>query len=284
LRYGILSHGIGWRLFASCLSLVLPAVAVSGAPVTPSAGVLRPPQDFAFMAEIDGSTQHYVQMLPTNATGDAHDVLIALHGHGSDRWQCVNDGRGEFKAARDFAAAHGMTYLSPDYRASTSWMGPAAEADVIQLIGLLRQQHPSSRIFLTGASMGGTSVLIFACLHPDLVAGVCSQNGTANMVEYPNFADAIAASYGGDKTEKAQEYEKRSPESVPATFTMPVAFAVGGKDSTVPPDSVRRLAAKLIARNGKTVLLIDRKDGGHATSYEDTMASLEFVLHAADAK
>ena len=65
---------------------------------------------------------------------------------------------------------------------------------------------------------------------------------------------------------------------------MPVAFAVGGQDATVPPDSVRRLAGKLKSLNKKDILIIDRPAGGHATTYEDTMQSLDFMLKAADAK
>ena len=263
---------------ACCMALTLPFLATAGEPVA----ALAAPEDLTFKAELDGSTQRYVQMLPKpfDATRP-RDVLIALHGHGSDRWQYIKADRGECKAARDFAAAYGMIYISPDYRASTSWMGPAAEADMVQLIALLRKQHKVRRVFLTGASMGGTSVLVFTALHPDLVAGVSSQNGTANMVEYKNFQDAIAASYGGDKTKKAAEYRKRSPELVPEKFTMPVAFAVGGKDTSVPPDSVRRLAGKLEKQNKKNVLTLDRKDGGHETNYDDTMQTLEFMLQAA---
>ncbi len=275
---GRLGGWLGW-----CVVAALPALALSGEPAAQPAGAtLGDPADLSFKAELDGSAQKYVRMLPKPFdAGKPHHVLIALHGHGSDRWQYVKTDRGECRAARDFAAAHGMIYISPDYRASTSWMGPAAEADLVQLIALLRREHKVDRVFLTGASMGGTSVLIFAALHPDLVAGVGSQNGTANMVEYGSFQAAIAASYGGDKKQKPEEYRKRSPELVPEKFTMPVAFAVGGKDSTVPPDSVRRLAAKIEAVDKKKVLIIDRQDGGHATSYEDTMKTLEFMLGAA---
>ena len=265
-----------------CAVLGLPALTVAGEAAAPAAAGLGDPADLTFKAELDGSVQRYVRMLPkTFDAARPADLLIALHGHGSDRWQYVRAERGECKAARDFAAAHGMIYISPDYRASTSWMGPVAEADLVQLIALLRREHKVNRVFLTGASMGGASVLIFAALHPDLVAGVSSQNGTANMVEYASFQDAIAKSYGGDKAKKAEEYRKRSPELVPEKFTMPVAFAVGGKDSTVPPDSVRRLAGKLEKLDRKKVLIIDRKDGGHATSHEDTMKTLEFMLRAA---
>jgi len=256
----------------------------SMAPMEPSlaAGDRGAPVDVEFKADVDGSLQHYVEMLPKDfQPTQPHDLLIALHGHGSDRWQYVKEERDECKAARDFAAAHGMIFISPDYRAPTSWMGPQAEADLVQIIALLRNKHRVRKIFLTGGSMGGTSVLIFSALHPSLVDGISSQNGTANMLDYQNFQDAIAASYGGNKQQQPEEYRKRSPELAPEKFTMPVAFTVGGKDTSVPPDSVRRLAERLQAMQ-REVLLIDRKDTGHATNYEDTTQALEFILKASD--
>ncbi|MBX7259550.1 MAG: alpha/beta hydrolase, partial [Candidatus Hydrogenedentes bacterium] len=54
------------------------------------------PIDVSFTATEDGTEQRYVVVLPTDFKADApHDVLIALHGHGSDRWQFVNDTRDE---------------------------------------------------------------------------------------------------------------------------------------------------------------------------------------------
>jgi len=236
--------------------------------------------DVEFKADADGSSQRYVEMLPQDFQPTTPcDVLIALHGHGSDRWQYVKDERDECKAARDFAARHAMIMVSPDYRAKTSWMGPQAEADLVQIIALLRNKYRIRKVFLAGGSMGGTSVLIFSTLHPELVTGISSQNGTANMLDYQNFPDVITASYGGNKQQQPEEYRKRSPELVPEKFTMPVAFTVGGKDGSVPPDSVRRLAARLQAMK-REVLLIDRKDTGHTTNYEDTTQALEFILKA----
>src|SRR3989442_1371046 len=160
------------------------------------AAKLGEPADVAFTATVDGTTQYYIQMLPEHFDpANSHHVLIALHGHGADRKQCIG-GRPEFDAARDAAAKYEMIYVSPDYRATTSWMGPKAEADLVQLIGELRQKYKVGKVFLAGASMGGSSALTFTALHPDLVAGVCSQNGTANHVEYENFQDAIQASFG----------------------------------------------------------------------------------------
>jgi hypothetical protein len=79
------------------------------------------------------------------AAGRRGDVLIALHGHGSYRWQFVKEKRDECRAARDVARQHGMLFISPDYRAKTSWMGPAAEADLVQIIGDLKAKHAIGR-------------------------------------------------------------------------------------------------------------------------------------------
>jgi dipeptidyl aminopeptidase/acylaminoacyl peptidase len=241
---------------------------------------LQAPEDIAFTAKLDGTTQYYMQRLPENFQPEQeHHVLITLHGHGSDRHQGVSEWA-EFKAAQDAAAKYGMIYISPDYRATTSWMGPKAEADMVQIIEELRGRHKVGNVFLTGASMGGSSVLTFAALHPDLIAGVASQNGTANHLEYQNFQEAIQASFGGTKAEIPAEYKKRSAEYWPEKLTMPIAFAVGGKDTSVPPGSVLRLAA-ILKELKRPVHLIYHEEGGHSTTYEDTLAGLEFVIGSA---
>jgi dipeptidyl aminopeptidase/acylaminoacyl peptidase len=237
--------------------------------------------DVSFIAKCDHAEQRYVLMLPASFQAkQPRDVLIALHGHGADRWQFVRDIRDECRAVRDVAAAQGMIYVSPDYRAKTSWMGPKAEADLVQIIGELKKKYLVSRVFVCGGSMGGTASLTFAALHPKLVDGVASMNGTANLIEYEGFAEAIAASFGGSKAEIPEEYKKRSAELWPERFTMPVGITAGGKDNLVPPQSAVRLANALKAL-GRDVLLIHREEGGHATNYEDARAIMEFVIEKA---
>jgi predicted esterase len=237
--------------------------------------------DVAFTAVCDGTEQRYVLLLPAGFEPvQPHDVLIGLHGHGSDRWQFVRGPRDECRAPRDVAAAHGMIFVSPDYRAKTSWMGPKAEADLAQIIGELKKKWRVSRVFLCGGSMGGMASLTFTALHPKLVDGVASMNGTANMVEYEGFPDAIAASFGGSKAAVPGEYKKRSAEFRPQRFTMPVGITASGQDTVVPPQSVMRLAKALKAR-GRDVLLIYREEMGHSTSYDDAKAIVEFIIQKA---
>jgi len=239
------------------------------------------PKDVVFEAEVDGTEQRYVLLLPLGFDAkESHDLVVALHGHGSDRWQFVRADLAETRAARDVAARHDMIYVSPDYRATTSWMGPKAEADVVQIIRDLKAEYSIRRVFIVGASMGGSSGLTFAALRPDLVDGVCSQNPTANHLEYENFQDAIAETFGGTKAQIPREYKKRSAEYWPENLTMPVAITVGGKDESVPPGSAIRLAGVLKAI-GRKVLLINREETGHTTSYEDTITAFEFVISEA---
>lgn len=227
------------------------------------------PQDIVFKAQIDQTEQRYVERLPTGFEPQkSHDVLIALHGHGSDRWQFIRDVRDECRGLRDFADRHGLIFISPDYRAKTSWMGPKAEADVLQIIAEVKKRHRVNRVFIAGGSMGGTSALIFASLHPELIAGVCALNPTANLVEYAGFKEGIDASYVSPA-----ERHKRSPELHADQLTMPVALTTGGKDSIVPPDSTLRLAKKL-----KHVLSLHRETAAHSTSYDDTVKAMEWVV------
>ncbi len=179
--------------------------------VAPERSGAAEPKDVSFSARCDGTIQRYVLILPEGfVPTETHHLLVALHGHGSDRWQFAKQTRDECRAARDVAANGKMIFVSPDYRAKTSWMGPKAEADMVQIIEDLKRQFRIGKVVLCGGSMGGTSCLTFSALHPELVDGVASMNGAANLLEYQNFQDAIRESFGGLKTEIPNEYKKRS--------------------------------------------------------------------------
>lgn len=258
----------------SCLGLLFAAWVACGAEATK-------PQDVAFVARADGSTQHYVLVLPEGFdAAKPHPLLIVLHGHGSDRWQYVTNPRDECRVARDVAAARRMIFVSPDYRAKTSWMGPKAEADLVQILEELQRRYRISKTIVCGGSMGGSSALTFAAMHPELVHGVVAMNGTANHLEHENFQDAIRESFGGTKQAIPHEYKKRSAEYWPERLTMPLGLTTGGRDTVVPPDSVVRLA-RIVQKLQPHVLLIHRPDGGHATDYADGKAVLDFVLEKA---
>ncbi|MBC8872131.1 MAG: alpha/beta fold hydrolase [Planctomycetes bacterium] len=260
------------HVLAAAIFILLASVSVASEPSWTG------PIDRAFRARCDESTQRYVLMLPQGFdANEPVDLVIALHGHGSDRWQFVRQDRGECRGSRDAAARYGMIFVSPDYRAKTSWMGPDAESDVLQILDTMKDRYRIRHTIICGGSMGGTAALTFAALHPDRVDGVVALNGTANLVEYTGFQDAISQSFGGTKKEVPEQYTRRSAELYPERLTMPMAATVGGRDRLVPPDSVRRLFA-VLKKLGRPVLLIDRPEGGHSTDYEDTTAAMRFVV------
>jgi pimeloyl-ACP methyl ester carboxylesterase len=245
-----------------------------------AADASEPPriEDVPFTAKCDNSQQHYVLVYPEGFRADqSHDVLMALHGHGSDRWQFAKGDFDEARAARDVAAARRMLFVSPDYRAKTSWMGPKAEADTVQILEELESRFKIGKTILCGASMGGSSALTFAATHPELIDGVASMNGTANHLEYENFQDAIQESFGGTKRQIPLEYKRRSAEYWPEKLTMPVAITAGGRDTVVPPQSVVRLAV-VLEKLQPNVLLLLRESGGHSTDYKDAREALDFVI------
>jgi pimeloyl-ACP methyl ester carboxylesterase len=238
-------------------------------------------EDVAMVAGCDRSTQRYVIVYPQDfQPGRTSDVLVALHGHGSDRWQYVRDPRDECRSARDAAAAHRMLFVSPDYRARTSWMGPKAEGDMLQILAELKGRFKIGKVIFCGGSMGGSSVLTFAALHPELVDGVVSMNGTANHLEYENFQDSIRDSFGGTKAQVPLEYKRRSAEYWPERLLMPIGITLGGKDNLVPPGSVLRLAA-VLKKLQPDVLLVYREATGHSTNYADGRTVLDFVIEKA---
>jgi pimeloyl-ACP methyl ester carboxylesterase len=235
-------------------------------------------EDVTVTAKCDGSAQRYVIAYPEGfKAGEGHSLFIVLHGHGSDRWQFIHSPRDECKAARDAAAAHGMLLVSPDYRAATSWMGPKAESDLLQILDELQARFHLGKVIVSGGSMGATSALTFAAMHPDRVDGVVALNGTANHLEYENFQDAISESFGGTKAAIPQEYKNRSAEYWPERLRMPIAMTVGGQDKIVPPESVIRLA-KILKKLQPNVLLIERPAGEHSSNYADSRAAFEFVI------
>jgi len=244
-----------------------------------SLGAEEKASDVAFTSDYDQSTQRYLIQLPEGSLPKPAVLLIALHGHGSDRHQFMTPSRDETRAASDVAQSNRCIYVSPDYRAKTSWMGPAAEADLVQIISELKKRYEIRKTILCGGSMGGTGALTFAVLHPELIDGVVAMNGTANLVAYENFQEAIQASFGGTKQQVFQEYKKRSAEYWPERLTMPVAMTLGGKDKSVPPDSALRLA-KVLQTLGHPVKVFYREDVGHSTNYKDAIEAFEFVFGA----
>jgi pimeloyl-ACP methyl ester carboxylesterase len=243
----------------------------------PERGVARP---VLFLASVDGTIQYYVEQLPKDyQPGETLHLMVALHGAGGTGWEYFNFSAPACRATRDLAAKHRLLLVGPNYRGALSWMGPRAADDVAQIIRHVKARYKIGKVILVGGSMGGTAALTFTILHPELVDGVVSQCGLANLSEPSPHSEAITRALGGTADQKPEEYKKRSAELAPEKFTMPIAIWTGGQDTSIPPASARRLARRLKSRFPEHVLHIDRENAGHQPDYEDTAAAYEFVLN-----
>jgi len=109
LRYVLLSVAI---------FIALDVCAVAGA------GAFGVVEDVEFLAGCDGVLQRYVVGLPEGFEGGRErDVCVALHGHGSGRWQFVRDGRDECRSTKSSGNQGGMRVLCGKLTAATSAAG-----------------------------------------------------------------------------------------------------------------------------------------------------------------
>ncbi|NOZ24112.1 MAG: prolyl oligopeptidase family serine peptidase [Planctomycetes bacterium] len=133
----------------------------------------------AYIAESDGSTQPYLVYVPTSAPKGAKlPVLAFLHGYAGDldklNWI-------QYMYSPDLeklCEQEGFLMLMPFGRSNTEFMG-IGEADVLKTIELVKKHYDvdADRVFLSGASMGGSGVYTIACHYPHLFAGAMAIAG-----------------------------------------------------------------------------------------------------------
>jgi pimeloyl-ACP methyl ester carboxylesterase len=250
-----------------------------------SATMLGSPTNVSFTASYDGSAQDYYQLLPTDyVSTKTYDVVIALHGSGSNGLQYATNPADEMRATRDAAGNNDMIMICPNDRGTTSWMNAPSEADLVQIIQNLKSTYHVGNVILTGASMGGTGTLTFTALHPNLINGMCSVNGLANFDGYhssnTDLAGQITTAFGGTQAQVPAEYYKRSAINFPQSFTMPMSIATNGGDTVVPAASVVSLYNTVKNTNTKAVSFY-RSTGNHSTNYVDNAVALEYVIRQA---
>lgn len=235
---------------------------------------LSVPERLTFNCTADGSRWPY---LVQAAQGEPEAILINLHGHYSDEWQGMTEEiyADAFGELRRECLRLNFAYVCPWY-GGNSWMGPVAEAGMVDLVAALRERWPKPSLYLMGGSMGGSSALIFALRQPQLLSGVLARCPAGDIQSYHewcldraaqnptlrNISDAISLHYRAAGGELADELRLRSALQNAERLTMPVYLCHGSADALIPVEWTRRLAEKLQVL-GRKVEYEELPGGGH---------------------
>jgi pimeloyl-ACP methyl ester carboxylesterase len=197
--------------------------------------------------------------------------VVMVHGHGSHGDQLYT--RPDIRDAwlPEFRRA-GAGLLTPNLR-DNAWMSPAAAADLRDLLAHARKVYGAKRFVFASGSMGGTSNLIYAALHPEDVAAVVALCPATDLASYytwcreadegvrKEIADAIRRAYGGDPRQRAAVYATHSALKHAERLTMPVFMAHGSTDAVIPVSQSRRLAGAMA--EARDFVYVEVPDGDH---------------------
>lgn len=218
--------------------------------------------------------------------GDRRDLwVVVIHGHGSqgDQLYVRRDIRDAWLAP---FRSTGAGILTPNLRGN-AWMCPAAAEDLHELLRFVRSEWGMGEALLCSGSMGGTSNLAYAALHPADVQGVVARGAVTDLASYwrwclrqdrpvlQEIARAIAGAYGGSPDEAPEVYQRHSALENADRLTMPVYLAHGAADATIPVDQARALAERL---SGKSDFLYREIPGGNHDSPLRETEGLQWVL------
>jgi len=212
--------------------------------------------------------------------------VVNIHGRGSHGDQLYT--REDIK--RDWLSAfrnRGLGILTPNLR-DDAWMSPATTADLRGLLDMARSRFNARRFVFVSGSMGGTSTLIYAVLHPEDVtaaAAMCPATDLASLYNHyrsrPDtrpVADAMRAVYGGSPDERPQAYQGRSCLQHADRLTMPVYVAHGDADGLIPVTESRALAAACRGHDRFKYREIPGGDHDSPLASEILNEALEWVL------
>jgi dipeptidyl aminopeptidase/acylaminoacyl peptidase len=238
----------------------------------------------AFRASHDGSEQTFL-LKDFRSVYQSTPPLLAIYLHGATFHQDQGMTSGIYgdafnRLAKEEWITREAVYICPEYRGS-SWMSAAAEADLLDIFQWAIEELRPRQILLMGGSMGGTSALSFAALHPTLMSGVLALCPATDMAEmYPRFSQQFLSAYGGSPEEKPDEYRQRSSRYYAAQLaTLPIAIVHGTKDTSIPIHHARLLVQELQKLNAP-LLYHEIENGDHnAPIHIPLQKFIDFALH-----
>ncbi len=138
----------------------------------------------------------------------------------------------------------------------TSYMSPAATADLTDLLNDCRKQYGSKSYILLGGSGGASSAMAYACIAPEQVSGVIAMGmcdifarldfaRKSNIPVLKKLAETTFAAYGGTLEEMPELYRARSVLANVKKLNMPIVLTMGEKDKLIPVTETRKVAEAL---------------------------------------
>jgi pimeloyl-ACP methyl ester carboxylesterase len=219
---------------------------------TPMRGAEYPAETtrITFTSAFDGA-EDWALFLPGNPS---KNTVVYLHGSFSyaDQIFTRKDIR-KFWLSRIQEGGHSL--LSVNTR-GTSYMSPAATADLTGLLDHCRDKLGCKRFVLLGGSGGASSAMVYAVLHPEKIHGVVAM-GMCDIVARLEFArksdqpvlqklvQTVFAAYGGSPAEKPELYRSRSVLANADKLTIPVVLTMGENDPLIPVAETRKIAAAM---------------------------------------
>lgn len=205
--------------------------------------------------------------------------VVVIHGHGSNETQLFT--REDIKKCwlPQFEKAD-FNILTVNLRGN-AWMNPDAVRDLHGLLTWLRTTYQVEKLILFSGSMGGTSNLIYAIHHPEDIDALVSLGAATDLISYLQWclqqdhpiireiANALIERYGSpDKN--LDTYQAHSSQKNYHKLTMPIYFAHGGADATIPVSQARDLAALL--KDNDSFKYVEIENGNHDSPLWDINA------------
>jgi len=156
----------------------------------------------------------------------------------------------------------GWTVLQPDYRGSSGYGRPYAQAlaghwgerDVADVAAGIRHADKegwadAGRVAIVGGSAGGMTALLVAARHPDLVHAVVALYPVSDLIDLAATTHRFESGYTlrlvGPLPEAADTYRDRSPVSCASEIRAPVLLLHGNADTSVPLAQSEAIATAL---------------------------------------
>lgn len=227
-----------------------------------------------YVSDVDG-LKDWAVLLP----GDNKGLwIVVIHGHGS-RGDQLFTRRDVREIWLPVFRGTGAGILCVNLR-DNAWMEPAAVADMHDLVAYLRAEHGMKNAIFCSGSMGGTSNLIYAVLHPEDVGGLVIRGAATDIASYYRWcltrekpiiheiAEAIRISYGGTPDENPDLYRRHSALANAGKLKMPLFLIHGGADDIMPVEQARALAEKM--KNSPTFSYTEIPGGNHDSPLTET--------------